>query len=67
MDAHFYGVVRVGYKFLDNYAHKGLVELRECHAKDHSVIFAQAMEDNIPLPKSNAYHGEVELNVASSH
>ena len=56
MDAHFYGVVRVGYKFLDNYAHKGLVELRECYAKDYPVVFVQAKEDNRLLPKSKGYY-----------
>ena len=67
VDAYFYGVVRAGDEFLDVGAYKGLTKLRERLAKDHAVIFAQAMEDNTPSPKSNAYQGDVELNVASSH
>ena len=68
VDAYFYGVVCAGDEFRDVGAYKGLTKLHERLAKDHAVIFAQAMEDNMPPPKSKVYQGEVELNaVINSH
>ena len=68
VDAYFYGVMRAGDEFLDVGAYQGLTKLHERLAKDHAVIFAQAIEDNTPLHKSNAHRGEVELNVViNSH
>ena len=68
IEACFYGAVRAGDEFLDVGTYKKLTKLRECLAKDHAVIFAQAMEDNTPPLKSKAYQGEGKLNaVINSH